>query len=240
MNRLDKELLSRNLAPSRAQAAFSIAAEHVLVNGKVVTKASTKVSEDDLIAINDPNAHYVSRGAQKLLAIIDEKIEGVAVDLGASTGGFTQVLLECGAAQVFSIDVGHRQLHKKIANDPRVTSIEGCNAKDITSDLIGNEFTTITCDLSFISLTKALPATLKLAPKGCKIFALVKPQFELSPTQIGRGGIVKSEADRQLALDNVKNFLTDNNWQIIKSIPSPIQGSDGNIEFLISAIKEIT
>lgn len=240
MNRLDKELLSRNLVPSRAQAAYAITAGYVLVNTKIMTKVSAKVSESDLIVINDPFADYVSRGAQKLLAIIDEKIEGTAIDLGASTGGFTQVLLERGAKKVFAIDVGHGQLHPKIANDPRVTSIEGCNAKDVSKELTGNDFITITCDLSFISLTKALSAILKLAPFGCQLFALVKPQFELSPSQIGRGGIVKSETDRIEALNNVENFLQRNDWRINKTITSPIAGGDGNIEFLLSAIKEKT
>ena len=240
MNRLDKELLSRNLAPSRAQASLSIEGGHVSVNGKFVTKPAFKVSEDDEIVISDPNSNYVSRGAQKLLAIIDDKISGIAIDLGSSTGGFTQVLLERGAHKVFAIDVGHGQLYPKIANDPRVVSIEGCNAKDISADLVGIDASTITCDLSFISLTKALPATFDIVRGGCQLFALVKPQFELSPAEIGKGGIVKSDADRARALKNIEDFLAQNNWRTLKSIPSPILGGDGNQEFLISAIKEIT
>lgn len=240
MNRLDKELLIRNLSASRAQASHAIEGGHVMVNGRVVMKSAHQTSADDEVIVNDPNAHYVSRGAQKLRAIIDENIEGIAIDLGASTGGFTQVLLENGADHVFAIDVGHGQLHPKIANDPRVTSLENCNAKDITADMIDPNFTVITCDLSFISLTKALPVICAFAPIGCKLFALVKPQFELSPAEIGKGGIVKSPADRDRALSNVETFLMENNWRILRSIPSPILGGDGNHEFLISAIKENT
>ena len=238
MNRLDKELLYRNLVPSRAQASAAITAGFVKVNGKPVQKPAHNVDRDDTIIINDPSARYVSRGAQKLLAIIDETVVGIAVDLGASTGGFTQILLERGATHVIAIDVGHAQLNSKIANDQRVTSIEGCNAKDISRDIIGREFMTVSCDLSFISLTKALPKTLDLAPNGCKLFALVKPQFELSPTEIGKGGIVKSQSHRERALRSVENFLISNEWRILRSISSPITGSDGNEEFLISAIKE--
>jgi 23S rRNA (cytidine1920-2'-O)/16S rRNA (cytidine1409-2'-O)-methyltransferase len=165
-------------------------------------------------------------------------LEGRTVlDVGASTGGFTQVCLERGAARVYAVDVGRGQLHPSLAGDPRVVSLEGVDARSLTSALIPDAPDLIVTDVSFIGLAKALPAALGLARGGAELVALVKPQFEVGPEAVGKGGLVKDDAARARALDEVSAFLRASGWIVQANADSPIAGGDGNREYLLWARK---
>ena len=160
-----------------------------------------------------------------------------ALDIGASTGGFTQVLLEAGVARVTAIDVGHGQMEAKLAADPRVRLIEGLNARDLTADHLPAAPEIIVCDVSFISLRLALPRALALALPGAHLVALIKPQFEVGPEAVGKGGIVRDATAQDGAVRDVARFLAESGWTVLGTIASPIAGGDGNREFLIAARK---
>ena len=185
----------------------------------------------------DPNP-WVSRAGLKLARALNlwslDPAGVIALDVGASTGGFTEVLLSGGAAEVYALDVGHGQLHSSLQNHPRIHNIEGVNAKAIPPGLIP-PVDWIVSDVSFISLAKALPGPLSLAKPGARLVALIKPQFELSPAEIGRGGIVTDPAAHEKARDSVHAFLMAANWAVEGEADSPITGGDGNTEFLITA-----
>jgi 23S rRNA (cytidine1920-2'-O)/16S rRNA (cytidine1409-2'-O)-methyltransferase len=159
----------------------------------------------------------------------------VALDIGASTGGFTEVLLARGAAKIYAVDVGSFQLHDRLRDDPRVVSLEGTDARDLGRPAIGEEVTAIVADVSFISLTLALPAVLRLAAPGAWLVALVKPQFEAGREAVGKGGIVRSEAARIKAVEKVRAFIENAGWEVVGLIDSPIRGGSGNAEYLIGA-----
>ncbi len=241
MPRLDQEILNRKLATSRARAQSAIAQGFVRVNNSLAQKPSMKVAPEDAIEVNDPTSDWVSRAALKIWDILEDHQDAIALDLGASTGGFTQALLRKGAAQVFAIDVGHGQLHESLANDPRILLREGLNVKDLDEASFEHpnwpHFNIITSDLSFISLKKALPQALNLAQQGTLAYLLIKPQFELDPSKIGKGGIVKSESDAQMAVQDIRAWLEAQNWQILSLTPSPIKGGDGNQEYVLKAKK---
>ncbi|MGB0921142.1 MAG: TlyA family RNA methyltransferase [Alphaproteobacteria bacterium] len=242
MARLDQVLVARGLVASRARAQAEIAAGSVLVNGAAATKPSQKISDTDAVSLEVPAIPYVSRAGLKLakaLEVFDVKVAGKrALDLGASTGGFVEVLLAAGATHVTGVDVGQGQLHAKLVTDSRVTSLENTDARALTAELAGAP-QIITSDMSFISLTKALQPALDLAAAGADLLALVKPQFEVGRKAVGRGGIVKDEALRQAALQNVRDWVNEQQgWQVIASADSPILGGDGNKEFLLHARKE--
>jgi 23S rRNA (cytidine1920-2'-O)/16S rRNA (cytidine1409-2'-O)-methyltransferase len=239
--RADVFLVERGFAASRAEAQAAIEAGCVQADGATIAKPAQLLRESAQIDYTPAHA-YVSRGALKLVAALDSfaiSPEGlVCLDLGASTGGFTQVLLERGAAKVYALDVGHGQLHPKLANDPRVVSIEGANARDLRAEQIAEQPDLITIDVSFISLKLALGRALALAKSGTRLVALVKPQFEVGRERIGKGGIVKSAADRQAVCDDIRTWLAqDQGWIVEGVIESPIAGGDGNREFLIAARK---
>jgi 23S rRNA (cytidine1920-2'-O)/16S rRNA (cytidine1409-2'-O)-methyltransferase len=163
----------------------------------------------------------------------------VALDVGASTGGFTQVLLERGARKVYAVDVGHGQLHASLAADPRVVALEGFDARKLTRTVVAEPVGIITADVSFISLAKALGTALELAARGCMLVALVKPQFEVGPDRVGKGGIVRDEAARADALQAVSAWIAEQRgWRIAGSIESPITGGSGNVEYLIGARRD--
>ena len=210
----------------------------------VVSKAGQRVAENAAIEIADPAQNYVSRAALKLLAGLDHfRIDPAgrnALDLGASTGGFTQVLLERGAASVVAIDVGHGQMADRIRSDPRVTWIEGLNAHDLTSDhLGGNAPDLIVCDVSFISLKLALPPALSFADSGAGGVFLVKPQFEAGRDAIGKGGILRNAEDGPRVAEELRVWLDAfPGWRAIGIHPSPIEGGDGNREFLLAGVKD--
>lgn len=237
--RLDQALLAAGLAESRARAQELIAAGVVRVAGKPAKKASQKVGDEALSLTENPNP-YVSRAALKLdhaLRAFGLSAKGaVALDVGASTGGFTQVLLENGAVEVYALDVGHGQLHPKLAGDARVKNLEGINAKSIPEGLVP-EVDFIVSDVSFISLTKALPAALALAKTGAIFVGLIKPQFEVGRAHIGKSGIVKDEAAKAQARQDIRRFLEASGWEVTHEGESPILGQHGNQEFLIAAQK---
>lgn len=237
--RLDQALVGRGLVATRARARDLVLRGLVCVNGQVAAKPSLMVAAGDLLAVPPDAADRVSRGAEKLEAALSAfrlACTGrVALDVGASTGGFTQVLLEAGARLVYAVDVGHGQLHPRLAGDERVVAMEGVDARTLTRETITSPVEAIVADVSFISLRLVLPAALALAAPGAWLVALVKPQFEVGPKAIGKGGIVRDEAARTRALMEVAAVIEVAGWQMLGSIPSPIAGGSGNREHLIGA-----
>jgi 23S rRNA (cytidine1920-2'-O)/16S rRNA (cytidine1409-2'-O)-methyltransferase len=233
-------LVDRGLFESRAKARAAIEAGGVTADGRPVLKASEAVEEGAEIAA--VAAHpWVGRGALKLAHALDlwpVAVDGrVVLDVGASTGGFTEVALSRGAARVYAVDVGRGQLHPKLAADPRVMSLEATDARNLTRALIPQPPDLIVSDVSFIGLAKALPAALSLAADGADLVTLVKPQFEVGPERVGKGGLVKDEAARVGALEGVRRFLEDAGWAVQAAADSPIEGGDGNREYLLWARK---
>jgi 23S rRNA (cytidine1920-2'-O)/16S rRNA (cytidine1409-2'-O)-methyltransferase len=238
--RIDLLLVERGLFDSRAKARAAIEAGGVVADGRTVAKASDLVAED--AAISAQVAHpWVGRGGLKLdhaLSLWPVPVEGrIVVDVGASTGGFTQVCLTRGAARVYAVDVGTGQLHPSLAADPRVVELSGTDARSLDAVLIPEAPDLIVTDLSFISLAKALPAALALAGPGAELVALVKPQFEVGRERVGKGGLVKDEAARADALAGVVAWLEGIGWRVLATADSPITGGDGNREFLLRAVK---
>ncbi len=238
--RLDHALVARGLAPSRARARDAILRGRVTVDGMMAEKPSATVTSDAAIVVNDPGLGYVSRGAHKLLAALDHfgysPQARVALDIGASTGGFTEVLLERGARRVVSVDVGHGQLHDKLRTNPHVVNLESTDIRTLTQEQVGSPVGAMTVDVSFISLKLVLPAAFAFADNGAWGIFLVKPQFEVGRAHIGKGGIVRDPVAAGNAVDAVASIIsTEPGWQIDGTIPSPIAGGDGNREFLIAA-----
>ncbi|MCP5082644.1 MAG: TlyA family RNA methyltransferase [Alphaproteobacteria bacterium] len=238
--RLDQRMVELGLASSRSRAQDAIGQGHVQINGKPAIKASQPVTDGAKIALSDEANRYVSRAGVKLaaaLAHFSPEVDGaVGLDVGASTGGFTQVLLEAGAAKVFALDVGHGQLHETIAGDARVINLEGLNARDLTAGDIGEPIDVIVSDVSFISLKLALPPALAMAKPGAWLFALIKPQFEAGKEAIGKGGIVRDPEVRTKVFEEICRWLDeDQGWSVAGLIASPITGSDGNVEFIVAA-----
>ena len=239
--RADLLLVARGLFDSRAKARAAIEAGTVTANGQVVAKAANMLDEDSVLT--GAAAHpWVGRGGVKLdhaLSLWPVTVEGRTVlDLGASTGGFTQVCLERGAATVFAVDVGRDQLHPNRANDPRVIELSGTDVRNLASNLIDPPPDLIVCDLSFIGLAKALAPALDLADAGADLICLVKPQFEgAGPEGVGKGGIVRDTALQDLALANAVAWITDQGWTVKQTADSPILGGDGNRDFLLWAVK---
>ncbi|MGB0672250.1 MAG: TlyA family RNA methyltransferase [Candidatus Puniceispirillaceae bacterium] len=241
--RADALMVRRGLAASRDRAQALIAEGGVLVDGTPLAKPAKKLPADAEITMTTVDIPWVSRGALKLVGgleafpVIDPAGLSCA-DIGASTGGFTEVLLARGAAHVVAVDVGHGQLHPKLAGDPRVTSREGLNARHLSAEDFATPPQLIVCDASFISLTKVLPVVMDLAAPEALLLALVKPQFEVGRAQIGKGGIVR---DRQAVADAVARIehwlVADMGWELIGTATSPIDGQDGNREFLMAGRK---
>jgi 23S rRNA (cytidine1920-2'-O)/16S rRNA (cytidine1409-2'-O)-methyltransferase len=233
--------VARGLYPSRARARDAIVRGAVLVEDQIEAKPARLVADDAAIVLQDAARHYVSRAALKLAHALTHFRIDVAgrscLDIGASTGGFTQVLLDRGAAHVTAIEVGHGQLASAIAADSRVTSIEGLNARDLTAAHLTHPTEIIVGDVSFISLKLALPPALGLAPPAAVLVALVKPQFETGREAIGKGGIVADSAVHTAVCNDVAGFLCRSGWKVLGIVPSPVRGGDGNQEFLIAALK---
>lgn len=239
--RLDEALVGRGLYPTRSRARDAIKRGTVTVDGITVTKPAQPVAESALIAIADDARPYVSRAALKLSHALDcfslSPRDLNCLDIGASTGGFSEVLLERGAAHVTAIDVGHDQFASSLRDDPRITLWEGLNARDLTRQHVKGPLQLIVCDVSFISLKLALPAALDLAETGARLVALIKPQFEAGREAVGRDGIVRSETLRQQICDDIASWLRARGWNVIGLVPSPLKGGSGNSEFLIAAEK---
>lgn len=235
--RLDQAIEARGLLPSRARARDAILRGTVTVNGVVAAKPHQPVGLDDVVALDDPAASYVSRAALKLIAGLDDA--GIAVggrvclDAGASTGGFTQVLVERGAARVYAVDVGHGQLHERLRKDPLVVSLEGCDVRSLDRTLIPEPIDLLVCDISFVSVVKVLAVPLALCAPNAKAVILFKPQFEVGRENVGRGGIVSDEAAVVRARAEVEAFLAVEGWSMLSAVPSPIAGGDGNREIVL-------
>lgn len=238
--RADVLLVARGLFESRAKARAAIEAGGVRAGGRQVAKASEPL--DDAVELEAEAAFpWVGRGALKLVHALSTwpvLVSGRTVlDVGASTGGFTDVCLERGARRVFAVDVGRGQLHARLAGDPRVTSLEATDARALTPELIPDAPELVVCDVSFIGLAKALPAALALATPGADLVALVKPQFEAGRASIGKGGLVKSASAHDQAVAGVSDFLTAAGWTVRASTESPVLGGEGAREHLIWATK---
>ncbi len=235
MQRLDQALVARGLFPSRERAQEAIRAGLVAVNGRPAAKPSQKVAAEDAVTAAGDPIGWVSRGGLKLVAALDHYRvcpDGqVCLDVGASTGGFTQVLLERGARRVYAVDVGHDQLHPDLRRDPRVTVLEGTDVRTLAA-LPGPPASLVTVDVAFISLTLVLPHLLRLAP-GATVVALIKPQFEVGPGAVGKGGIVRDPQARAGAVARVLAAAGSLGLQAAAPMPSPIPGTAGNQEFLV-------
>lgn len=240
--RLDQYLVEHALAPTRSKAQALIEAGKVTVDNQPIVKSSHKVSDDALVDVTELDHPWVSRGGMKLAAAIETfsiNPHGVvAVDVGASTGGFTHVLLHHGARKVYAVDVGHGQLHPSLAADARVVNLEKTNARTLDAALIAEPVEWVVCDASFISLKLVLPAVLDLAATGATLVALIKPQFEAGREHVGKGGVVRDESLRTTICDDIARWLThDRGWQVRGLCDSPILGPAGNKEFLVWAQK---
>lgn len=240
--RLDKYLAENGYAGSRERARAMIESGKVSVNGQVITLPSFPMKEDFRLEILEADHPWVSRGGLKLdYALQAFKINPkarIAIDVGASTGGFTDVLIKKGAAKVYCVDTGTDQLHERIRNDQRVTFREQFDARNVDASLFPEMYDLIVCDVSFISLIKALPEVMNLAPAGTDLIALIKPQFEVGPGKVGKGGIVTDPELQKQACADVETWLRDGiKWTIKGFTASPIEGGDGNKEFFVHAVK---
>lgn len=239
--RLDAELVRRALATSRTEAQSLISANRVLVNGSVADKASRQVAPGDALVIDGPPARFVGRGAEKLdhaLEVFGVAVDGRrALDVGASTGGFTDCLLQRGADHVVALDVGHGQLHERLRGDDRVTVLERCNVRHANLDTIGGAVDVVVGDLSFISLTLVIPTLTQLCQPGSPMILLVKPQFEAGRREVDKGrGIISDPEVHARVRDEVAESLTGADCEVIAWTESPITGADGNVEFLVHAV----
>lgn len=235
--RADLVLVDRGVFPSRSRAQEAIAAGLVKADGRVVRKASDLLSADAAIEASAPHP-YVSRGGVKLSAALDAfRIDPhgcVCLDIGASTGGFTQVLLGRGAARVYAVDVGRDQFHPTLRADPRVTSLESTDARALSVALVPEPADLLVADVSFISLRLVLPAAAAFLKPACALAVLVKPQFEAGPAHV-RKGIVRDEAVHRAVCTDMAAFVASLGFTILGLAPSPIEGGDGNREFLLGA-----
>jgi 23S rRNA (cytidine1920-2'-O)/16S rRNA (cytidine1409-2'-O)-methyltransferase len=239
--RLDLLLVQRGIAETRSKAQDLIKRGAVRLKGRTGLKASLEVSVEEPIEVLEIQ-DYVARSAWKLLAALDHfalsPAELTCLDVGASTGGFTQVLLERGALRVFAVDVGRDQLHPSLRADPRIVSWERMDARTLTPGHFQAAIEAVTFDVSFISLLKVLPPVLPFAAVGAWLVALVKPQFEVGRALIGKGGIVKDQAAKVAAVHRVTECLQEAGWTVLGALPSPIKGQDGNEETLIAARRD--
>ena len=241
MKRADLLLAEKGHAASRTEAQAAIRAGLVKVDGEVLTKPSKTIADDAAIEYQKPHP-FVSRGGVKLAAALDHfqlSPEGlVCLDIGASTGGFTEVLLAGGAVRVYALDVGHGQLHSRLQRDARIIVRDGVNARDLSVTHVPDAPQAIVVDVSFIGLKLVLPPALEMAAPGAWLVALVKPQFEVGRLWVGKGGIVKDAEMQAEALMDIEKFISSQSrWTVIGHIESPIQGGDGNLEYLIAAQK---
>ncbi|MGB8843508.1 MAG: TlyA family RNA methyltransferase [Aliidongia sp.] len=238
-HRLDQLLVERGLAESRSRARALIEAGLVRTDRRPADKPSQAVGADTVLEVIGRDHPWVSRGGIKLAAALDHfAIDPnglVALDIGASTGGFTDVLLTRGAARVYAGAVGHGQLDEKLRGDRRVIVLEHTNARHLSSVQVPEPVGLVTCDASFIGLETILPAPLTLAAAGAYLVALIKPQFEAGPGGVGKGGIVRAALHREICA-RIAGFLNDlAGWRVLDRIDSPVAGGDGNREFLIAA-----
>ena len=237
--RLDVLLVERGLAETRAKAQALILAGAVFSGDRKLDKAGTAYTDDTPLEVKSRDHPWVSRGGIKLAHALDHfaiDVAGfIALDVGASTGGFTDVLLQKGAAKVYAVDVGHGQLAWKLRQDPRVAVLERVNARYLTAEQVPEPPDIVVCDASFIGLETVLPAALGLAKPQAQLVALIKPQFEVGPERVGKGGVVRDPALHQEVCARIAAWLTGRGWEVVGIVESPIRGPEGNIEFLVYA-----
>lgn len=241
--RLDRLLVARELAETRQKAQALILAGQVFVNGVCVDKPGKSVEEDAAIDVKVGQRLHVSRGWQKLAGAVRSfhlSVErAICLDIGASTGGFTEYLLEHGASRVYAVDVGRGQLHWRLRSDPRVVVMEGVNARYLKPADFPTQFDLVAIDVSFISLTKILPSVVPLVKPAGLILALIKPQFEAGKGEVGKGGIVRDPTKRQHVVNQIQDFAREELHLIVEGVvESPILGAEGNREFFILLAKE--
>lgn len=239
--RLDQLLVERGLAESRTRAQALVMAGLVTIGERKADKPGQQVAEDAPISVKGSDHPWVSRGGIKLAHALEEfglDVTGaVAIDVGSSTGGFTDVLLTHGVAKVFAVDSGTNQLAWKLRQDPRVIVHEQTSARILTDAHITEPVDIIVCDASFIGLSKVLERPLTFARAGARLIALIKPQFEAGRAEVGKGGVVREPAVHSRVCDEVKAWLVENHWTVVGLTTSPITGPQGNVEFLVYAIK---
>jgi 23S rRNA (cytidine1920-2'-O)/16S rRNA (cytidine1409-2'-O)-methyltransferase len=241
--RADVLLVERGLVDSRARAQALILAGKVFSGERRIAKAGDLLAADTPLGIRGQDHPWVSRGGIKLAHALAhfglDPAGRVAIDVGASTGGFTDVLLAHGAARVHAVDVGHGQLDWKLRNDPRVVVLERTNARHLTADQVPEAPGIVVCDASFIGLRTVLPAALTLAAPGAFAVALIKPQFEAGPDRVGKGGVVRDPAVHEEVCATIRDWWAAlPGWRVLGIEPSPITGPEGNREFLIAAVKD--
>lgn len=240
--RVDMMLVARGLVESRAKAQALIKAGLVQAETTIVQKPGELWPEATRLTLTGQEHPWVSRGGMKLAHGLEafgfDPTGRVCLDIGASTGGFSDVLLTHNAAKIYAVDVGHNQLAAKLRDDARVVSLEKTNARYVTAQIIPEPITALVCDASFIGLQTVLPAGLALCAPGAFAVALIKPQFEAGPEHVGKGGVVRDTALHAQICTRIADWLgAQPGWQVVGVTPSPIKGPDGNIEFLIGAVK---
>ena len=237
--RADQLLVERGLAESRARAQALILAGLAYAGDRKIAKAGDQLPADTAITLKGRDHPWVSRGGIKLAHALDQwgwdVADAVAIDVGASTGGFTDVLLSKGAARIYAVDSGTNQLAWKLRQDPRVIVLEQTNARYLTREQVSEPVDLVVCDASFIGLSKVLAAPLALAKDDARLVALIKPQFEAGPQEVGKGGVVRDPSVHQRVCQEVRDWLESIGWNVLGLIESPITGPEGNIEFLIGA-----
>lgn len=240
--RLDQMLVDRGLVESRTRAQALVMAGLVFSGETKLSKAGQQLAEDAPLDVRGRDHPWVSRGGIKLAHAIEhfhlDPTGAVAMDIGSSTGGFTDVLLQKGAEHVFAVDSGTNQLAWKLRQDPRVTVLEQTSARILTPEMIDRPCNWVVCDASFISLRKVLEVPLKLAAQQCQLVALIKPQFEVGRDEVGKGGVVRDAALHQRVCDEVRHWVEGGGWAVQGIVESPITGPEGNVEFLISATRD--
>jgi 23S rRNA (cytidine1920-2'-O)/16S rRNA (cytidine1409-2'-O)-methyltransferase len=237
--RLDQLLVERRLAPSRAKAQALVLAGLVYSGERRLAKAGETLADDAPLEVRGPAARYVSRGGEKLAAGLDafaiDPRGLVALDIGASTGGFTDALLQRGAARVYAVDVGYGQLDSRLRADPRVIVRERTNARHLSAADVPEPVDLVVCDASFIGLRVVLPAALRLARPGAALVALIKPQFEAGRREVGKGGVVRDPKVHERVCAEIRAWLEGEGWTVSGVVASPLKGPAGNREFLIGA-----
>jgi 23S rRNA (cytidine1920-2'-O)/16S rRNA (cytidine1409-2'-O)-methyltransferase len=240
-HRADQLLVSRGLAESRTRAQSLIMAGNVFSGERKLAKSGDMLAEDAPLEVRGKDHPWVSRGGIKLdhgLAHFGVDVTGaVALDVGSSTGGFSDVLLSRGAAKIYAVDVGTNQLAWKLRQDERVIVHEQTIARTLDTSIIPEPVDIVVCDASFISLAKVLEAPLKLAKPGAKLIALIKPQFEAGRAEVGKGGVVRDPAVHDRVCTEAKGWVVAQGWTVLGLTPSPITGPEGNVEFLLGAVK---
>ncbi|MBA4165290.1 MAG: TlyA family rRNA (cytidine-2'-O)-methyltransferase [Erythrobacter sp.] len=239
--RIDQILVERGLAESRTRAQALVMAGLVYSGESKIAKPGQQIAGDAPVEVRGRDHPWVSRGGIKLAHALDhfglDPIGAVAMDIGSSTGGFTDVLLNRGAAHVYAVDSGTNQLAWKLRQDPRVTVLEQTSARVLTPAMIDRACDWVVCDASFIGLAKVLERPLELAAPRCRLVALIKPQFEVGREEVGKGGVVRDPVLHLRVCDEVRGWLESSGWRVDGIVESPIKGPEGNIEFLVSAAR---